>query len=543
MSARQQTSVRPNIVFILTDDQGPWALGCAGNHEIQTPNLDRIAAGGMRFDNFFCASPVCSPARASILTGRIPSQHGVHDWIRRGSMDSSRTPGYGYGDDRGIRYLAGLPAFTEHLAAAGYTCGISGKWHLGDSAQPQKGFSFWNVFPYGGGNYYGPWMLRDGGLEREPQDRYLTDVITDGALRFLDEHAAGTGGTRSGSNAGGTGVGTRSTDGSGASAGGRPFYLSVHYTAPHSPWETGQHPEELVSLYADCTFETCPEVPGGHPWQINSAPRGTGAKRRELLSGYFAAVTGVDRGVGRIVDKLESMGRLEDTLFIFTSDNGMNMGHHGIWGKGNGTFPQNMYDTSVKVPMIISRPGHVPAGVVDLSLRSHYDLYPTLLDYVGLPNPEADQLPGTSFASLLRGSVPTRQSGAGADAPIVVFDEYGPVRMIRTHEWKYIHRYPYGPHELYDLTGDPGELDNLVADNATHPEAVRLRGELEQWFIRYTDPGRDGTKEPVTGKGQLDLAGTGGEGRAAFDQEWWYISANGERLPGKHFAAGRIGET
>ncbi len=505
---------KPNIVFVLTDDQGPWALGCAGNHEIRTPVLDRIAAGGTRFDSFFCASPVCSPARASILTGRIPSQHGVHDWIRRGSMDSSRTPGYGGGDDRAIEYLAGLPAYTEHLAAAGYVCGISGKWHLGDSAQPQKGFSYWNVFPYGGGNYYGAYMLRDGGLEKEPDTRYLTDVITDGALRFLDE--------RSGS--------------------GDPFYLSVHYTAPHSPWEAGQHPDELVSLYAGCSFETCPEVPGGHPWQINSAPRGTGAKRLELLSGYFAAVTGVDRGVGRIMDKLESMGALEDTLFIYTSDNGMNMGHHGIWGKGNGTFPQNMYDTSVKVPMIISRPGHVPAGVVSSSLRSHYDLYPTLLDYVGLPNPHADDLPGTSFAPLLRGSEPMAQPRDAADTPVVVFDEYGPVRMIRTHEWKYVHRYPYGPHELYDLTTDPGELSNLVPNGGTHPQAVRLRAELDRWFLRYADPGRDGAKEPVTGKGQLDLAGIPGAGRHAFDQDWWYISAHGERLPGKHFAAGRISE-
>ena len=426
-------------------------------------------------------------------------------------MDSSRTPGYGNQDDCGIEYLAGLPSFTEHLARAGYVCGISGKWHLGDSIKPQKGFSYWNVFPYGGGNYYGPWMLRDGGLEREPDDRYLTNVITDGALRFLDERAT-------------------SPD---------PFYLSVHYTAPHSPWERGQHPQELVDLYADCAFETCPVVPGGHPWQINSAPRGEGARRHELLSGYFAAVTGVDRAVGRIMEKLETTGRRENTLFLFTSDNGMNMGHHGIWGKGNGTFPQNMYDTSVKVPMIVWQPGRVPAGRVDSSLRSHYDIYPTLLDYAGLPNPEADALPGASFAALLRGDHDANRYEQ-SPGPVVVFDEYGPVRMIRTREWKYVHRYPYGPNELYDLVRDAGETTNLVADGEPHPQAQRLRSDLEQWFLRYTDPGRDGTKEPVTGKGQLDLAGIPGKGRRAFDQEWWYITASGEKLPAKHFAAGRI---
>ena len=112
---------RPNILFVLTDDQGYWAMGCAGNHEVRTPNLDRIAAMGMRFENFFCASPVCSPARASILTGRIPSQHGVHDWLRKGNLKGTRTPGLGWGDDREIEYLNGMRAYTEVLAANGYT--------------------------------------------------------------------------------------------------------------------------------------------------------------------------------------------------------------------------------------------------------------------------------------------------------------------------------------------------------------------------------------------------------------------------------------
>ena len=121
-----------------------------------------------------------------------------------------------------------------------------------------------------------------------------------------------------------------------------------------------------------------------HPWQINSAPRGRGEKRHELLSGYFAAVTGWIANVGRDLDRLEEQGVRENTLVIFTSDNGMNMGHHGIYGKGNGTFPQNMYDTSVKVPALISRPGHVPEGAVNDDLLSHYDIMPTLLDYLGI---------------------------------------------------------------------------------------------------------------------------------------------------------------
>ena len=500
-----QNPEHPNIVFILTDDQGYWTLNNAGNDEIYTPNLDRIAAMGLRFENFFCASPVCSPARASILTGRMPSQHGVHDWLRQGNIISTKTPGHG-GDDCEIEYLRGMRGYTDILAENGYTCGISGKWHLGDSVTPQKGFSYWHLFPYGGGNYHDAYIIRDGKIAQDP--RYLTDVITEGGLKFLAMQQS------------------RDT----------PFYLSVHYTAPHSPWHQGQHPDELVDLYRDCDFHTCPEIPGGHPWQINSAPRGTGARRHELLSGYYAAITALDRGVGQILDQLAAMGILENTLIIFTSDNGMNMGHHGIWGKGNGTFPQNMYDTSVKVPTLMARPGHLPQGIVVDQLLSHYDIFPTLLDYLGFENPDAATLPGQSFAALLR-------ADNVAEHPAIVIaahSEYGPVRMIRTRAWKYIHRYPYGPHELYDLVNDPNEEQNLIAAPAQQTRVTEMKGQLEAWFIRYTEPHLDATKEPVTGKGQVDRAGTAGQGRPAFEQDWWYIDEDGKRQADKVFFAGQV---
>jgi arylsulfatase A-like enzyme len=495
---------RPNILFVLADDQGYWAMGCAGNPEIHTPNLDRIAAMGMRFENFFCTSPVCSPARASILTGRIPSQHGVHDWLRKGNLDAARTPGQGWGDDREIEYLAGMRAYTDVLAAHGYVCGISGKWHLGDSLNPQKSFTYWNIFPYGGGDYYNGYFIREGRIERDT--RYLTDVITEGGLEFLDAQAEGD----------------------------SPFYLSVHYTAPHSPWEKGQHPEDLVALYQDCPFETCPEEPVGHPWQINSAPRGRGEKRHELLGGYYAAITGLDRGVGQLLDRLETLGVPENTLVIFTGDNGMNMGHHGIWGKGNGTFPQNMYDTSVKVPALIARSGYVPQSVVVDHLLSHYDIFPTLLDYLGFENPDAAALPGQSFAPLLRGEVAPERDH------VVVFDEYGPVRMIRTRAWKYVHRYPYGPHELYDLINDPAEARNLVDDPAQAARLMEMEAELEAWFARYVDPHCDGAKEPVTGKGQVDLPGVAGLGRRAFEDDWWYVDEDGARRDDQQVRVGGI---
>ncbi|MCL5270649.1 MAG: sulfatase-like hydrolase/transferase [bacterium] len=479
---------RPNIIVILTDDQGYWAMGCAGNREIKTPNLDRLAASGMRFENFFCASPVCSPARASLLTGRIPSSHGVHDWIRYGNTHYEE-----YRGGRPIEYLKGMTGYTDILARNGYLCGLSGKWHLGDSERPQKGFNYWQVHSTGGGPYYGAPMIYDGKLVHE--ERYVTDAITDNALAFLKARAH---------------------------EHGRPFYLSVHYTAPHSPWDADQHPAEIYNdYYANCPFDSVPRQ-AMHPRQINSAPCGdTEENRRAVLSGYFAAVTAFDANLGRILDKVEAMGIRERTLIFFTSDNGMNMGHHGIYGKGNGTFPMNMFDTSVKVPAIISRPGSVPEGTVRDEMLSHYDFMPTLLDYVGLENPETERLPGRSFAALLRGEAPAEPDVAGER--VVVYDEYGPVRMIRDRRWKYVHRYPYGPHELYDLEADLDEASNLIDDPAHEARLVELRAGLEDWFARYVDPLKDGAREAVTGKGQSTLAGPAARGLKNYEDDWFYV--------------------
>ena len=468
---------RPNVLVILTDDQGGWTLGCAGNTECRTPNLDRLATTGLRFENFFCASPVCSPARASLLTGRIPSQHGVHDWIRAGDTTAA------YEKERDgelIEYLAGQTSYTALLAAADYTCGLSGKWHLGDSHHPQQGFSYWNVHAKGGGPYYHAPMVD--GDEVYQEEGYVTDVITDHALEFLEAQRE-----------------------AGAAT---PFYLGVHYTAPHSPWGRDQHPTELWDDYHDnCPLQSAPDGIAPPEWATSlSIPVETPEKRRNHLSGYYAAVTAMDANVGRLLDWLEAHGLRENTLVFFTSDNGMNMGHHGVYGKGNATFPQNMFEESVKVPALISLPGRVPQGSVNADLLSHYDFMPTLLDYLGIENPVADGLPGTSFAPLLR------DEPLAARDSVVICDEYGPVRMIRTRTWKYIHRYPYGPSELYDLANDPGETRNLAGSAEHATTEKRLRKALGDWFLRYVDPRRDGTKEPVTGRGQLGRCGADGDG-------------------------------
>ena len=473
---------RPNIVFILTDDQGAWALGCAGNSEIHTPNLDRLAQSGVRFENYFCTCPVCSPARATIMTGCIPSQHGVHDFIR---IRQGQNPLLGRGNGRAIEYLRGQTGYTDVLAQQGYTCGISGKWHLGDECHAQKSFSYWRVSALGNGAYYRTPMVTESDPEPKWDERYFTDVITDGAIEFIDQHAADD----------------------------APFYLSCHYTAPHSPWQRRHHPEATFDRYfSDCPFESVPDVPINPTQMQRHWLEPDGSSRRELLSGYFAAVEEMDKGVGCILDSLEARGLRENTLVFFTSDNGMNMGHHGIFGKGNGTFPLNMFDTSVKVPAMVSCPGSIPEGQVRQELLSHYDIFPTILECVGADAPETKRpRPGRSFAPLLRG-----EELAGPER-VVVHNEYGLVRMVRSRQWKYVHRHPFGPHELYDLRSDPGEDRNL-ADGPEHADRiVSMKHELDEWFALHADPARDGLHESVAGTGQIDLAGVAAQGRPNFE--------------------------
>lgn len=472
----------PNIVFILSDDQGPWALGCAGNEDIHTPVLDRLAADGTRLNNFFCVSPVCSPARASLMTGQIPSRHGVHDYLTGVEVGADAPD-----------YLAGQQIFTDVLAENGYRMGLSGKWHMGANDAPRRGFVHWYGLEGGGSPYTGATMYRNG--EREETSTYLTDAITEDAQAFLDREAS-------------------------REEASQPFFLAVNYTAPHKPWK-GQHPKEFEDLYQDCAFESCPQEEP-HPWQptVDGVAIGGEPDVRAALVGYFAAVSAMDASIGRIMDQLDLLGLRENTLVIFSSDNGFNAGHHGVWGKGNGTFPQNMYDSSVKVPAIFHWPGRIASGQVRQELLSAYDVAATILDLAGLDPAPFETGPGASFAPLLRpvegGPAAGGPAAERAGDAVVVYDEYGPVRMIRTQGLKYVHRHPHGPHELYDLAADPGERVNLMHDAVPHPSLPGLRSRLAGWFARHGVPDFDGAALPVAGAGQhrplhADGSGTSGE--------------------------------
>ena len=491
---QDQGSMNPNVLFILSDDQGPWALNCAGTKELETPNLDRLAREGTRLENFFCASPVCSPARASLLTGRMPSQHGVQDWLRSGSVDRElmerlgiNNPYGGYVDERKpIQYLDGERTYTDVLAENGYELALSGKWHLGDSMQPQHGFKHWTTIGKGGAVYTAPDVIEHGTIEIK--DEYLTTLFTDRALDYMEQ--------------------MRETE--------NPWYMHVAYTAPHSPWNWDQHPKRWIDHYKDMTFDSIPDVPD-HPDGVTGAMYGLPA-RQEALVGYFAAVSAMDEEIGRLLDYLDETGQAENTLIVFMSDNGMCMGHHGVWGKGNGTFPQNMYEESVKVPCIIKLPEGLaaPRGQVREELAGACDIYPTLLALTGCEDEDQRQVvrPGQNFSWILNG-----EDGESREALVTVCEEYGPVRMFRTETHKYIHRYPYGPHELYDLTADPGEVNNLYDDAGSEEILLSLRSQLEAFFAQYADPDLDGALQPNTGLGQLTRLQRGEAGRERFGGE------------------------
>jgi choline-sulfatase len=471
---------RPNVVVILTDDQGPWALGCYGNQELVTPAIDGLAEDGVRFDNFFCASPVCSPARASLLTGRMPSAHGVHDWIR----------GEAYGIRDEDSYLAGFSTTPEVLATNGWRCGHVGKWHLGSSRTPAPGFDFWYAHRTGDGPYAGAPVWRDG--ERIAEPRYITEAISDEAIRFV-----------------------RST-----AADDDPFYLQVNYTAPHSPW-VDQHPRRYLDQYSDCAFESCPrEEPdpwfSWEPGPVSEAMRDPGPS----LQGYFASLTAVDDGVGRLLASLAAHGLRESTCVVFTSDNGFSCGHHGIWGKGNATWPLNMWENSVRVPTLVSMPGRVLSGEVDAGLASACDLHPTLLELAGVVAPEDPLAAGRSLAHRLTDGERDSQES------VMAFDEYGGVRMVRTDAWKYVQRRGDAPDELYHLDSDPEERHNRVNDRSCAAVRSDLTGVLVDWFARHTDAELDAFDQPVSGRGQMSAIR---QHRPASET---YFSGAGERRSG-----------
>ncbi|MBI2421223.1 MAG: sulfatase-like hydrolase/transferase [Candidatus Hydrogenedentes bacterium] len=434
---------RPNIIFILTDDQAPWALGAAGNTDAHTPNMDRLAHEGARFTNFFVATPVCSPSRVELLTSRYGSEAGITDWI-------SPSPGTKRADESQLGLDPALPTWVRTLRDAGYRTGLVGKWHLGsqDRYHPSLfGYDRFYGFREGGAKALDPELEDDGAVATV--EGYTSDLLTDKALDFI-RHGAGE---------------------------GKPFLLSLHHRSPHAPYMPV--PEEDWATVKDKSL-TLP-----HP----DTPNLDTTRIEKCMREYLASVAGVDRSLGRVMALLDELDIAKNTVVIFTSDHGYNIGHHGILHKGNGAWittdekkdvPRpNMWDTSLRTPTLLRWPGKVAPGRVIDQCITNLDWYPTLVAMTGGAVPESAGTHGRSFLPLLLGEdQPWDNTFYGQYAMHHYAD--ADMHMIRTPEWKLVRDFlRTGAGELYDLKNDPEEAHNRIDDPALAAVREKLDVELK----------------------------------------------------------------
>lgn len=448
--------VRPNILVFLTDDHGQWAQQAYGNSELKTPNLDRLAARGIRMRQAFTTCPVCSPARASFFTGRMPSQHGIHDWLEE-KHDSLVHPG-----------LAGQTLIAELMKNAGYHTGLVGKWHCGREREPHPGFDRWfsywvDQYPHRGVQHFsdqGKLVVAEG-----QQSPFFTRRVID----FLEEHKKN------------------------EAADGKPFFLFISYVDTHSPHKDA--PEDLVAQYDQATFCDIPDekFPSCHGRALDPVDSDAARERRKRME-YYAAVSSVDREVGKVLDALAAAGQMDNTLIVYTGDHGLNAGQHGMWEKGNHTQPQNFLEESIRIACTVSWPsGGILQNATCDDFVSHPDLWATLLEVAGAAPDAATAAkinsPGVSCLRQLRGQ-------KIADWRRTMICEFGNARMARNDRYKLIKRYPYAgvcfPDELYDLKEDPRETRNCHDKPALKPVIEQLSAELDTFFAKYTVPGHSG---------------------------------------------------
>lgn len=440
-----QATSRPNVVIILVDDLGWSDLGIYGSSFHETPNIDRLASQGTRFTDAYVPSPICSPARAALHTGRHPVKVGITDWIEGHEAEAPKlkTP-----ED-----LHALPqtetTLAEKLRANGYQTFFAGKWHLGGEGNLPEDHGFEaNVGGTGAGEppngYYSPYnneRLPDG-----PEGEHLTDRLTDESIRFLE---------------------TRDKE--------RPFLLHLSYYAVHTPIEAHERYLDYYSRKA--------AAKGFDP--VKAIAESDAVSRVEQSNpAYATMVAAVDGNVGRLLEALEALGLREDTLVVLASDNG------GLCTRQNGPGPTSnlplrsgkgwLYEGGTRIPLIIDAPEafgsqpEVSREAVDIM-----DLHPTILDLLRIEAEGSQALDGQSLAPLLE--------RAGFVDPRVLYWHYphyhgsgwAPGGAIRLGNWKLIEFFETGEFELYDLAVDLGEGNNLASK---YPEIANdLRSRLEAW--------------------------------------------------------------
>ncbi|MCY3972432.1 MAG: sulfatase-like hydrolase/transferase [Acidobacteria bacterium] len=468
-AAERQASERPNILFILTDNQPAEALGAYGNREFETPHLDRLAREGMLFTRAFSTNGLCTPSRASILTGLMPSQHGMHAALR------NVLPGYPR-DWVAVREFRTLPATLAHR---GYRTAMIGKWHLGRYRRPALGYQHWVTFSEGHTTDFYNASIIENGEEYEIHDRHLVEFFTDKAIEYLVTHE-----------------------------GDAPFFLKLNYDAPYFLPPTNMGPDPKNPFYSKYEGRRFTPFPGLRPELLEPFPLlgDRGRPRDEAWRAYLNGVTlrygrmhndpatmlnmaaqneMVDHHVGRLMAALKEAGMEEDTLVVFSSDQGNLYGQHGLWGHPISTTPTFMVDTTFRIPLIFRHWGAIePYRRIDMVV-SHYDLMSTLLDYAGFGDVEITGSPGRSFAGVLTGD-------RIADWPDEAYFEHEESRSIRTPLYFYTKRLPaFGENELYDLVSDPKQQEN-VAGNPKYAETVaHLDRKVTAFFERYSDPRYD----------------------------------------------------
>ena len=477
-------AARPNILFIMTDDHSAQAISCYGSRINQTPNLDRIAKEGMRMDRVFVTNSICTPSRATILTGKYSHLNGVPVFNR---FDGSQ------------------PTVAKMLQRAGYYTAMVGKWHLGSDP---TGFDYWNILP-GQGVYINPTLYdKDGSTAYQG---YATDIIADLTLDVLKN---------------------RPKD--------KPFFIMSHHKAPHREWTPdekhrkqfeGKHipePETLRDDYAgrtDALHEQLQSVfrdltrrdlkippPAGlsaaplQQWmsvkpteveiEVNGVKKTLTGKELEdwkyqrYMQDYLACVQSVDDNVGRVLDWLDANGLRENTVVIYTSDQGFFLGEHGLFDK------RFMYEESLRMPFLVRWPGGIKPGTTSRAIGINCDFAPTFLDLAGQPTPKDMQ--GRSFLPVWQGKTPRDWRHA---MYYRYYHDPGDHNTrahfgVRTETHKLIYFWKKDQWECYDLVTDPLEMHNIYNDPKAQKTVAALKAELLRLKKEFKDDDQFADKQP-----------------------------------------------
>ncbi|MEM7798105.1 MAG: sulfatase-like hydrolase/transferase [Chloroflexota bacterium] len=451
---------KPNILLIMSDNHGTNLLGSYGNDEVQTPRIDRLAGEGIQFNQAYCVNGMCSPCRASVLTGLMPSQHGIHSWIDDRLPDNLPA---------GWNALEAFETLPEILKRSGYNTALIGKYHLGDSRQVQNGFDHWVAFPHGHTvDFWNNQIFENG--ETYQSEGHSVDFFTDKALEYLDQQG-----------------------------GDNPFFLFLPYNGPYGHWPCidGQAKHRFGHLYDDCPMHSAPREPLSKEtiakvmWQHANSGNGLDysallrlPNNIETLRNYYSQMTLVDDSVGRVLDRLEANGQAENTLVIYTVDHGFSTGSHGFWGHSQATWPANTHAAAYHMPIIMRQPGVIEAGTSADQVVSQLDLFPTLAEIGGATLPTQPSL-ARSLSPIL-----SDPSTAWENEAIMEQEE---TRGLRSDKWLYMSRFQGNeahplPNALYDLENDPDERVNLIDDPAYQPIAIELEATLQQRFDEIHTP-------------------------------------------------------